>query len=174
MRQSNHLSPALGGWGGPQTIQSQDVMPAPGGLWVTITSSKTIKTRTQAVALLVPAIPGSTYCPVAAWFRALQQLPPAPTFLARPGVPLTTRELTATVQEALLDAYVPHASLYTLHKLRQGGRGQACVAEGVDLTSIMAQGTWQYGAVHAYVPRLASSEAPQALALCFGSAQGAS
>ena len=61
MQQSNLLSPALGDWGSPHTIRRQDVAPALGGLWVTIASSKTLKTRAQAVALFVPAISGSPY-----------------------------------------------------------------------------------------------------------------
>ena len=100
MRQSNLLSPALGGWGGPHTIRWRNVVLASGGLRVTIASSKTLKTRAQAVALFVPAILGMPYCPVAAWQRALWQLPVAPdphAFLVSPGVPLTTRELTSTL-----------------------------------------------------------------------------
>ena len=75
MQQSNLLSPALGGWGGPHTIRRRDVAPAPSSLWVTIASSKTLKKRAQAVALFVPTIPGSPYCFVVAWARALRQLP---------------------------------------------------------------------------------------------------
>ena len=71
MSQSNLLSPALGGWGGPHTIRRQDVVPALGSLRVTIVSSKTIKTRAQAVALFIPSIPDSPYCPVTAWYGAL-------------------------------------------------------------------------------------------------------
>ena len=67
MRQSNLLSTALAGWGSPHTIQRQDIVPALGGLRVTIASSKTIKAKTQAVAILAPSIPDSSYSPVAAW-----------------------------------------------------------------------------------------------------------
>ena len=45
LRQSNLLSPALGGWGDPHTNWRQDVVPAPCGLQVTIASSKTLKTQ---------------------------------------------------------------------------------------------------------------------------------
>ena len=95
----------------------------PGGLRVTITSSKTLKTWAQAVTLFVPSIPGLPYCPMAAWYRALRQLPAipnAPAFLARPGVLLTTRELTLTLREAL-----PHESRYTLHGRWWGSRVHA-------------------------------------------------
>ena len=91
-------------------------------------SSKTIKTWAQVVALLVPAIPRPLYCPVAAWFRTLQQLPAAPdapTFLMRPGVPLTTHELTPTIRGALHDAWVPHASRYTLQDFDRPARHRA-------------------------------------------------
>ena len=103
-----------GGWGGPHTIRWQDIVPAPGGLQVTIASSKTIKTGAQAVAFFVPSILDSPYCPVAA-------------FLTRPGAPLTTRELTSTLRDALLGAGLPHASRYTLHGLRRGA-AQVCAA----------------------------------------------
>ena len=84
------------------------------------------------------------------------------------GFQFTIRGLTS-----ILRAGLPHASRYTLHGLWVGAT-QACAAQGVGLTSIMAQGTWQSDAVHVYVPRLAPSEAPRILTLCFGSAQGTS
>ena len=135
------------------------MVPTPGGLRVTLASTKTLKTRAQAVALFVPTILGSPYCPVAAWQRALQLLPAAPdalAFLVGPGVPPTTRELTSTLREALRDAGVRHASRYTFHSLCQG-TAQACAAQGVDLSAIMAQGTWQSGA---YLRRLAPPRSP--------------
>ena len=146
MQQLNLLSPALGGWGGPHTFRRQDVVSAQGSRWVTIASSKTLRTRAQAVALFVPAIFGSPYCPVAAWDRALRQFhaaPDAPAFLARPGVHpdhTTTRELISTLREGLRGTGFPHVSRYTLHGLHQGAV-QACAAQGVDLSAIMAQGT---------------------------------
>ena len=54
------------------------------------------------------------------------------------------------------------------------GGAQACAVQGVNLASIMAQGTWQSGVVDVYVHCLVHSESPRALALCFGSAQGTS
>ena len=80
----------------------------------------------------------------------------------RPGVPLTTRKLTSTLREALCDTGVPHASRYTLHGLRRGA-AQACAAQGVDLSAIMAQGTWQSGTVHATWAAWPPSEPPRAL-----------
>ena len=127
------------------------MVPAPGGLRVTLASSKTVKSRIQAVPLFIPSIPGSPYCAVAAWYRALQQLaagPNSPTFLARHGVSLTMHELMVTLRKPLIDARIPHTSRYTLHGLRRGA-AQACAAQGV------AQGTWQSGAVHVYMPRMA-------------------
>ena len=120
MRQSNLLYPALGGWGGPHTIRRRDVAAMPDGLRVTLMSLKTLKSRAQA--LFVPAISSSPYCPVAAWEKALQLMlaaPDAPAFLVGPRVPLTTRELTSTHQEALGAAGVPNASCHTLHGLCQ-------------------------------------------------------
>ena len=64
--------------------------------------SKTLRTQAQVVALFV-----------AAWDRAVRQLPAAldaPAILARPGVPLTTLELTSTLWEALRGAALPHVS----------------------------------------------------------------
>ena len=154
MRQSNLLSPALGGWGGPPHHPVAGRGGRSGRLRVTLASSKTLKTRAQAVALFMPAILGSPYYPVAAWERALQLLPAAPdapAFLVGPWVPLTTRELTSTLWEALPDTGVPHASCYTLHGLHRGA-ALACAVQGVAFTAIMAQSTWQSGAVHTYVP----------------------
>ena len=73
--------------------------------------------------------------------------PDAPAFLVGPQVPLTTRELTSTLREALAAEGVPEASRFTLHGLCRGA-AQACAAQGVALSAIMAQGTWQSGAVH--------------------------
>ena len=68
LQQFNLLLPAIGGWGGPNTIGLQDIVSTPDGLQVTISSSKTIKTQAQAVALLVPGLPSSLLYPIRAWY----------------------------------------------------------------------------------------------------------
>ena len=75
-------------------LARQDVALVPGDLRVTLSCSKTI--RTQAVSLILPAIPASRLCPVWAWHRVECQVPApsdAPTFLAHTGAPLTLRKL---------------------------------------------------------------------------------
>ena len=70
--------------GGPHTLRWQDVL---GRLCLSITSSKTIRPASQAVALFVPALPGSPLYTMSVWRRAVRLNPAA--FLSLGRLPLT-------------------------------------------------------------------------------------
>ena len=175
LRQSNLVSPSPLGWGGPHTLRRQDITASQSGLWLSIHSSKTISSPDKAVELLVPAIPHSPLCPVAAWSLAASSVPAsgsAPAFLASLSHPLDSSMLTNILRLSLKVVDIPFHSEYTIRSLRRGA-AQACLSLGVPLEAIKAQGTWESAAVYAYIPRRAPSAAPLALASFFGRATGA-
>ena len=152
-------------------IRRQDIVPAAGGLWVTIASSKTLKTLPQAPSPARPTAPwrpgsgpsGSTLPPCQH---------PAPAFLARrgsPSPPVNSPRPSGSPSGA--PAFPRRRGTPSTVSAGAPPGPARCRAWS---SALVAQGTWQSGAVHAYVPRLAPLEAPRALAICFGSARGAS
>ena len=152
------------------TLLARDVHITENGLIVTVWSTKTRWKPSQSYKVLVPAIPGSPYCPVTAWstYTALQR-PPAdgPAFLLRGGGPLLAPTLLAALRLALTVAGTCHAHSYMLHSLRRGG-AQACAHSGDSLHDIMELGSWTSSAVHTYVPKELIKTGPQTLAKLFG------
>ena len=174
LRQSNLLSPSHLMWGGCHTLRRRDIRFTTQGLRILIHSSKTIYSKTRAVELLVPRVSNQILCPVRAWARASSAFPAsgsAPAFLASTTKPLDTATLTKILRWSLAAISVPSPFSYTIRSLRRGA-AQACLALGVPLEAIKAQGTWESSAVFSYVPRRAPSVAPVALAEFFGRATG--
>ena len=174
IRQSNLVSPSPNIWHATHVLKRGDITPHPKGLSVRINSSKTITSHQQSVSLLLPSIPGSILCPVAAWSRAVTCCPApleAPAFMSSPQTPLDQRTLTQILRGTLSALGVKNFASYTLHSLRRGG-AQACHALKVPPEAIKAQGTWESDAVFNYIPRQAPTEAPVALAAYFGRATG--
>ena len=91
LRQSNLVSPSAADWGGPHTLRRRDIRPHALGLSLLVRSSKTIKSPQQMTQLVVPFVPGSPLCPVAAWSRAARACPApdsTPAFMAGADTPL--------------------------------------------------------------------------------------
>lgn len=170
IRQSNLLSPSARSWGGPHTLRRRDIRVVPGGLRLDIISSKTIHLRQQATSLFIPSITGSRYCPTEAWARAARLAPGRPedpAFITTSKKPLTPYALTNIMRGALTHMGVDTPQAFTLHGLRRGA-AQVCHDLKVNTEHIMAQGTWRSAAIRAYTIPQAPTQAPIALASCFG------
>ena len=83
LRQSNLLAPDQVCWEGPHTIQRRDISTSSGGLLLTIRTTKTIRIRSEAVRILIPSLPNSIYCPVAAWLEYARDIKAAPLEIGR-------------------------------------------------------------------------------------------
>ena len=170
LRSSNVLSPLVTTWGGPHTLRRRDIIPRPHGLTVVIRSSKTITTPTQAVALMVHHIPGSPYCPVAAWKRYCNWVPApleAPAFLLDGNRPMTAGPLIATIRSALTHAGFPNVQHISMHSFRRGG-AQTAAGAGAKPQELCQHGTWlASSSLATYVPREMINSVPTRLASAF-------
>ena len=168
LRQSNLLSVSPHQTS-EHTIRVKDITSHQGGLNVHIRSSKTLLKSASPLDIHVPRIPGSPYCPVAAWSRYLTTLKPyaeGPAFITKDGSPLCPRALRDTLRLALSAEGHPCPGAITLHSLRRGG-AQACARQGASLGDIKELGHWSSDAVFTYVPRAAISAAGQTLSSIF-------
>ena len=170
LRKSNVLSPSLSTWAGPHTLRRADVIPRPHGLTVVIRSSKTISTAAQAVALIINKIPGSPYCPVAAWERNCRRVPgppSTPAFMLTGLRPLTATPLVTVMRVALARTGRPDASQVSMHSLRRGAV-LAAAGEGCHMEELCHHGTWRgrSGIAH-YVPPERLTSVPARLAAAF-------
>ena len=161
LRQSNFF--AGGATTAAHLLTRGDLNFRPGGLDVTVRSTKTIWDARDAVVIPVAAARGSPYCPVAACKSALSLVPVpmcAPIFLW-PGSlrPVTATQLTNMLRLTVRRQGYPGWPLVTLHSLRHTGATLA-LGRGATLPEVMAHGTWRSSAVHAYVPRHLQSSVP--------------
>ena len=156
LRQSNFVA------GTPMTaghlLTRADLLYHPGGLRVTVRSSKTIRDTRDRVVIPEAAAPMSSYFPVAASRLALCLAPApltAPVFLW-PGTltPLTAHQLTTMLRTVLRRRGHPAWFRVTLHSLRHSGATLALV-EGATIPKIMDHGTWRS------MPTSSGSSSPQ-------------
>ena len=166
LRQCNFLPPSRGRWS-QHLLTRGDVSKGPAGLTVRVRSTKTRLVGQGPVTLLIAPAPGSPVCPVAACTWAWGAVPApdqAPLFLLpSSGATLTAPALLVMLRAALTVLGHARPLDVTLHSLRRTGALLAA-ARGCPDAEVMAHGTWTSGAYRAYVPRLASSLVPPAIA----------
>ena len=167
LRQGNFLT-TLTKYDPGHALQARDITQTQTGLEVTVKTTKTRWRPGQSYNVLIPRVPGSPFCPAAAWATYVahsRPLPVGPAFIMEGGAPLQPCVLTRALRLALAAAGVPNHNDYTLHSMRQGG-AQACAASGDSLQDIMELGSWSSKAVHTYVPRDQVRTGPRTLANC--------
>ena len=127
LRQSNLLT-ILTLFTSKHAILVRDITEYEGGLIVNIRSSKTFDRSTIPLNIMVPAIRGSPYYPVAAWQsykRVIQPYPCGLAFVTSDGSPSTQKALRDTLCLALSVEGHSCSGAITLHSIRRGG-AQAC------------------------------------------------
>ena len=166
LRQCNFLPPSRGRVS-PHLITRRDISRDARGLLVRVRSTKTRMLGQGPTILLIARAPRSPICPVEACLWAWRAVPAsdgAPLFLLpSSGSPLTAPALLRLLRAGLTALGHPHPEDVTLHSLRRTGALLAA-AGGCPDAEVMAHGTWTSGAYRAYVPRLASSSVPAAIA----------
>ena len=165
LRQSNFVAGPASTAG--HLLTRGDLQFHPGGLHVTVRSTKTIWDARDAVVIPVAAAPRSPYCPVMACRHALRLAPApmtAPVFLW-PGTltPVHASQLLNMLRTVLRRRAHPAWAKITIHSLRHDGATMA-LGCGATLPEIMDHGTWRSRAVCGYLPRVLQSSVPRRIA----------
>lgn len=144
LRASNLTSPSMSVWGGPHTLRAADILDAPDGLVLVISSTKTLA-HSKPTYLQIFQAQSQELCPVRAWqhYKTLvRPCPFGPAFLYRDSLPLTPRVVIALMRLALGSVGHPCAHLVTMHSLRRGGV-QCAASNGATQEQLMSHGTWR-------------------------------
>ena len=134
-----------------------DVQLSPSGLRVALKWTKTLQPAMSPVHIPLPAIQGSSLCPLRAYRAMLHSVPSpsprAPLLLlpSESGVltVVTIHQLTTGFNTLCSRLHLPPHK-YTFHSLRRGGATLAYQA-GVPLPLIKTHGTWSSDAVYSYI-----------------------
>ncbi len=125
------------------------------GLLVTFTWSKTIQTGGRSLQVPIVSIPGSRFCPLAAYKRMIALFPASPSkpvflTLSFAGVvSLTHRTFVEQLRDALSALGLP-AQAYSGHSFRRGGASWAFQA-GVPGELVKLLGDWRSDAYLRYL-----------------------
>ena len=169
LRQSNLLSTSSARHQ-PHVLKRRDVIRTNKALFILVRSSKTTKSPQDATRFILPAIPGSKFCPVKAWddyinFNTLLT-PTDPAFQIDTNMPLTAKVMTQVLRSVLKDLGYASQNFFTLHGLRRGA-ARACQKAGLPLMHLKEAGLWKSDAIFSYIPKKVN-KAPRALATYFG------
>ena len=159
-------------WEPGHGLLRRDITPSPGGLLVTIRSSKTTSAKSPPMVLPIQAFPpGTPHCPVAAYMNMLHlvpALPHSPAFVwADTQLPVTAPSLQTYLRRGLFVTGVRDAAGYSLHGMRRGA-AHAAAEGGAKCSDVKNHGLWKSDAVYRYAPKEAFSSVPSALAASFG------
>lgn len=141
LRSSNLLSPLNAEWGGPHALRRNHVKPVPGGLKVTILSTKTKSTPYE---LFVPSNPSPRLCPVLAWNKYIRLVSPrvnGPAFILNEFSTLSAEVVVSIMKQALQGSTDINPDDITMHSLRRGAV-QSAETAGCQLGDIMERGGW--------------------------------
>ena len=171
LRQSNVVSYAQDNLS-PHVLMRGDIYEIPEGLCVVVRSSKTIKKKSDQVAIPVHRleVPASN-CPVTAYNLMTLICPAgpcAPAFHTPTGIPVTTQSLQKALRDGLTAIGLPNSKEFSLHSLRRGA-SQIMACSGVSVYDVKLHGTWTSDSVYKYTPRQLYSAVPSTMSAVFGS-----
>lgn len=154
LRQSNLCPRNKSGFDPTRHLLRTDVLPRPDAIIVAVKWSKTRQGR-HASSIAIPALPGATTCPLAAWQAMTSHSPTIeagqPLFSFRDGTPLPLSYLTRVWTGVIKQLGITH-KLYTLHGLRRGGATDVYQSGTASIQEIQSHGDWRSDAVYAYLP----------------------
>ena len=152
----------------PHVLLYKDVLVRDSSLFITVRSTKT-RLGVKPITFVLREAPKSDCCPVRAWIKYIRFIKlsgSSPAFMINTIKPLTTRILSRALRLSAIATIGTDAGL-TLHSLRRGAT-QACESAGLDISGIMAAGTWESNAVKQYTKTEVIDKAPAAILSLLG------
>ena len=155
LRQSSAAPPTVAAFDPTRHLTVGDASITPQGLVLKVKWTKTLQSAADATAVTLPATKDAALCPVRAFNKYQQSLPPpaaptAPLLRYKDGNPATVPFIRKQ-WAALLDKVGLSAKIYTLHSLRKGAAQYTYNTGKADLNDVMHHGTWRSQAVRIYI-----------------------
>lgn len=144
LRVSNVLAPTPTSWGGRHTLLAKDILDGGNSLYVIIRSTKTRRSGSPHVLLVMPTNNG-TVCPVTAWKTYAARIDPCPigpAFMINNSMPLSPSIVVPIIRIALHKAGKKDPKRFSFHSLRRGA-AQAASEGGAPQEDIKYHGTWK-------------------------------